>query len=86
MRAQEFVLQKIRFGSRECFQKHAEHEHAAVNAVTPPGQFRAWRIERHQDPDAEPEHPGHDYDLAKQKKAVESFRPLRNHVISLRRR
>jgi len=80
MRPEQFVLQKIILRARERFEEHAENEHAAVNAVAPPSNLGARRVERHHDPHTEPEQAGDDYNLAKQKEAIQSFRPLRDHV------
>jgi len=78
---EQFVLEKIIFravtGKR--LQKHPEHQHAAVDAVTAPGQFRAGRVKRDHHPDTEPEKKSDNNDLAEQEKAVETFRALRNH-------
>src|SRR6266480_248981 len=68
MLTKQFVLQEIIFRAvaSERFEKHAEHEHAAVNAVTAPGQVRAGRIKGDQDPDSEPEERRNNGDLAEQ--------------------
>src|SRR5438132_6628 len=80
MRTEEFILQEKIFRAAECFESQSENKDAAVNAVSVPSQRAARRIKRHHDPDAEPEKRGDDNDLAKQEEAVESFRPLRDHV------
>src|SRR5205814_1491129 len=62
------------------FQRHAQNEHAAVDAVTSPGQVcDRWRGKGDHDPDAKPKQQRHNENLAKHEDAVETFRPLRNH-------
>ena len=79
--AQELVLQEIIFRAvaADGFDRHAENEEEAVNAVAAPGQLAAIGVEGDHDPDAEPEKGGDDEDLAEEEKAVEPFRALRNH-------
>ena len=80
VRPQQFVLQKEIFRAAQRFQSQSQDEHSAVNAIAAPRERTDGRIKRHHDPNAEPEKRRDNDDLAKQEEAVESFRPLRDHV------
>lgn len=79
MRSQQFILQKVTFRATKRFQEHAKNEHAAIDAVAPPGQFGAGRMKRDHHPNTKPEKQRDHDDLAKQKEVVKTFRPLRDH-------
>ncbi len=81
MLAQQFALEKIslRAFPAERFPEQADDEHRAINAVAPPGELGPFRVKGHHHPDPKPEKPGHDRDLAKQKKAIQSLRALGQH-------
>src|ERR1700682_5773317 len=88
MLTQQFVVQEIILGSvaGERFEQETDDEHAAVNAVSPPGELGPGRIERDHDPDAEPEKRGDDQDLTKQEKAIKTLLALGDHFSSARLR
>ena len=85
MLTEQFVLQEIVFRTvaAERFERHAQDEQSAIDAVASPGPFRAaGGIKRDHDPDAKIEKNRHERDLAEQENSVETLRSLRNHDYS----
>src|ERR1700736_4539504 len=81
-------MQEIILGAVACerFEQKSDDEHAAINAVSAPGEIGARRIEGHHDPDAEPEKRSDDQDLTEQEKAIKTFLALGDHLNSARQR
>ena len=81
MLAQKAVLQEIiaRAFAAERFNRQAEDEQAAINAVAPPGERRAGRVKGYHDPDADPKQECDENNLTEQEKAMQTFRAMRDH-------